>query len=89
MRTPFDPLFFLERELRLRVFLGSKGNISVHGLEELSPKRQTKARKIIDIYNDLLLLQLDAPDRGMRPSVRKLMAQGKIAICEGKYVVPG
>jgi hypothetical protein len=38
-------------------------------------------------YDKLLRMQLDAPMREQRPSVNKLLAQGKIVIRNGKYTM--
>jgi hypothetical protein len=87
--TPiFDPLRFLEVQLRLQVTLGRDGKILLHGLNDLSPKRRQQAFKVVKIYDKLLRMQLDAPTRELRPSVNKLLAQGKIVIKDKKYVLP-
>jgi len=87
--TPiFDPLRFLEVQLRLQVTLGRDGKILLHGLNDLSPKRRQQAFKVVKIYDKLLRMQLDAPTRELRPSVNKLLAQGKIVIKNKKYVLP-
>jgi hypothetical protein len=87
--TPiFDPLRFLEHQLRLEVTLGQNGKILLHGLNDLSPKRRQQAFNVVKVYDKLLRMQLDAPRREMRPSVNKLLAQGKIVIKNKKYVLP-
>jgi hypothetical protein len=87
--TPiFDPLRFLEVQLRLQVTLGRDGKILLHGLNDLSPKRRQQAFKVVKIYDKLLRMQLDAPTRELRPSVNKLLAQGKVVIKNKKYVLP-
>ena len=87
MPSPFDPLQYLESELRLDLNLDAKGNIVVEGMWQLNPHQKKKANDILKLYDKLLRLQLDAPSRMMRPSVRKLMAQGKIEIRNGQYVL--
>ena len=76
MRTPFDPLKFLQ-SLRLDVELDSKGQITVHGMRFLEPHKAKQARNVLKIYDKLLRMQLDAPSKTMRPSVRKLLALGE------------
>ena len=41
------------------------------------------------MYPRILELQMDAPKRELRPSIRKLMAQGKVKIVKGRYRVKG
>ena len=85
---PFDPLLFLERTLRLKVFYSKRGtHIVLHGLAALSKERQRQARWVVAHYPWILELQLDAPTRELRPSIRKLMAQGKVEIVKGRYRV--
>jgi hypothetical protein len=87
--TPiFDPLRFLEVQLRLQVTFGQNGKIMLYGLNDLSAKRRQQAFKVIKVYDKLLRMQLDAPTPQLRPSVNKLLAQGKIIIKKGKYVLP-
>ena len=86
MPTPFDPLIFLEYELGLDFSLDSKGNIVVKGLWSLLTHQKQKAQAVLKTYDRLLKLQLNAPSRTMRPSVRKLLAQGKIAIRDGQFI---
>jgi hypothetical protein len=85
MRTPFDPLSYLE-SLYLDLFLDPSGNVVAEGMWSLEPHQKKKAKTILRIYDKLLRLQLDAPSESMRPSVRKLLAQGKIEIRDGQYV---
>ncbi len=66
--------------------LDSRGNIVVKGMWSLDPHQKKKARAVLQTYDKLLRLQLDAPSKNMRPSVRKLLAQGKIEIKDGQYV---
>ncbi len=89
MRTPFDPLHYLEYEMRLYLDLDSKGNIAIKGMWSLESHQKTKAQAVLDTYDKLLRLQLDAPSESMRPSVRKLLAQGKIEIRDGQYILAG
>ncbi len=88
MRTPFDPLSYLE-SLYLDLSLDSKDTIVVKGMWSLEPHQHKKARAILKTYDRLLKLQLNAPSESMRPSVRKLLAQGKIEIRDGQYVLAG
>jgi hypothetical protein len=83
--TPFDPLRFLEGEMRLRVELTPQGKIILHGMSRLHPRHRRRAKWVLDTYDRLLRMQLDAPAREMRPSVRKLLAQGKIGIRGGMW----
>lgn len=86
--TPiFDPMRFLEVQLRLQVTLGQNGKIMLHGLNDLSPKRRKQAFNVVKVYDKLLRMQLDTPTRELRPSVNKLLAQGKIVIKNKKYVL--
>jgi len=62
--------------------------ILLHGLNDLSPKRRQQAFKVVKVYDKLLRMQMDAPTRELRPSVNKLLAQGKIVIKNKKYVLP-
>ncbi|EFI36143.1 conserved hypothetical protein [Desulfonatronospira thiodismutans ASO3-1] len=87
MRTPFDPLKFLQ-SLRLNVELDSKGQVTVHGIRFLEPHKAQQARNVLQIYDKLLRMQLDAPSKTMRPSVRKLLALGKVEIRDGQYTIP-
>lgn len=86
MHTPFDPLRFLQVEYSLELSLDSSGNIVADGMRSLYPHQKNKAKAVLSTYGKLLRLQLDAPSRSMRPSVRKLLAQGKIEIRGGQYV---
>jgi len=87
MLTPFDPLQFLQSEMRLSLDLDSKGNILVEGMNHLLPHQYKQAKAVLKTYDKLLRLQLNAPSKRMRPSVRKLLAQGKIEIRAGVYVL--
>ena len=87
MRTPFDQLKLLH-SMRLDVELDSKGQITVHGMRFLEPDKAQQARNVLQIYDKLLRMQLDAPSKTMRPSVRKLLALGKVEIRGGIYVLP-
>ena len=85
-QEPFDPLKFLERTLRLDVYYSKRGtHIVLEGLAALPEEKQHQAWWVVRTYKKLLQVQLDAPKREMRPSVRKLLAQGKVAIKDGKY----
>ena len=86
-RRPFDPLRYL-KELRLDVQLGKDSRIQLLGVNALPPQRRQKAFKVIEVYEKLLRMQLDSPTPEMRPSINKLLAQGKIVIKDGKYFLP-
>lgn len=55
------------------------------GLAALPEEKQQQARNVVRVYPKLLELQLDAPKRELRPSIRKLLAQGKVEIVKGRY----
>ncbi|HMB30626.1 MAG TPA: hypothetical protein VKN82_02245 [Desulfohalobiaceae bacterium] len=84
-RILFDPLFFLEYDLRLTVSLEGNGYIRLDGLRILPAHQRRMTMKYIRIYKGLLCMQQDAPRR-MRPSLQKLIAQGKIRLEKGQYV---
>ncbi len=86
MHIPFDPLQFLEFEMRLDLDLDSNGQIKVKHMWSLEPPQKKKARAVLKTYDKLLRLQLDAPSKKMRPSVRKLLAQGEIEIRDEIYL---
>ena len=78
-RKPFDPLLFLERTLELRVYYFKRGNhIVLDGLAALPEEKQNQARQVVRMYPRILELQMDTQKLGLRPSIRKLMAQGKV-----------
>ncbi len=85
-RSLFDPLIFLERELRLEVIMEPNGHIRLEGLGRIPANKRRKAMKVVKTYKELLRLQLDVSDKKMRPSVQKLIAQGKIRLEKGYYV---
>ncbi len=68
--------------------MDSRGRIMALGWYDLPEHKKMKAQKVIRIYGKLLRMQLDAPSKEKRYSVRKLMAQGKIVIRGGEYVLP-
>ncbi len=74
--------------MRLRVDLDTKGRIILHGLGRLEPHHAKRALWVRDTCDRLLRMQLDALKRGIQPSVRKLLAHGKIVIRGGRYVLP-
>jgi hypothetical protein len=83
---PFDPLKFLEHQLLLTVRLDEDGSrILVYGVSGLSPGKRKQVTWVVRTYAGLLRLQLKASKPELRPSVRKLLAQGKVAIKDGKY----
>ncbi|MBS3779067.1 MAG: hypothetical protein KGY41_01590 [Desulfovermiculus sp.] len=64
------------------------GKILLYGLSGLSAKRRQQAFNVVRVYDKLLRMQLDSPSRELRPSVNKLLAQGKIVIKNKRYVLP-
>ena len=74
--------------MRLDIELDSKGQITVHGMRFLEPHKAKQARNVLKVYDKLLRMQLDAPSKTMRPSVRKLLALGKVEVRDGQYVLP-
>jgi hypothetical protein len=82
----FDPLRFLEQQLHLSVQHGSDDKIYLHGISKLYPQKRKQAKWVLDNYEGLLRLQLDAPKKELRPSVQKLLAKGKISIQNKRYV---
>ena len=87
-RKPFDPLLFLERTLELRVYYSKTGShIVLDGIAALSEDKQRQARQVVRLYPRILELQMDAPKRELRSSIRKLLAQGKVEIVNGRYRV--
>jgi hypothetical protein len=85
-RDPFDPLHYLERAIRVKVRLEKGGRIVLDGLGRLSQQNRRRAMWVLRTYEKLLRLQLDAPKPELRPSIRKLIAQGKLRIVNGTYV---
>lgn len=85
VRPPFDPLQFLY-DIRQDARLDKNGRIVLDGLSKIPTERRWEALKVVSMYEKLLRMQLDAPNEGMRPSVRKLLAQGKIKVEGGRYV---
>ena len=84
-RTPFDPLKYLN-SLRLDVRLDKEGKIVLDGMKNVPGHKRHQVWHVVKEYDKLLRMQLDAPNEGMRPSVRKLLAQGKLKTKDGKYV---
>ncbi|MGM0424547.1 MAG: hypothetical protein ACQEQX_06475 [Thermodesulfobacteriota bacterium] len=60
--------------MKLKVELTSQGKIILHGMSRLHPRHRRRAKWVLDTYDRLLRMQLDAPKKEMRPSVRKLLA---------------
>ena len=85
-RRLFDPLRLLEHQLLLNVYQGQDGGIYLQGIGSLPHRKRKQAKWVLDNYEGLLRLQLDAPKKRLRPSVQKLLAQGKIRIVNGRYV---
>ncbi len=81
----FDPLYYLQRELRLKAWIDNKDQILLDGLNYLSRQQVQKALWVVRTYDKLLRIQLGDP---RRPSVYKLIAQGKLEVRKGRYVKP-
>lgn len=71
----------------LTVRLDEAGRILLYGMSGLHPRKKGQATWVVRTYEGLLRLQLDATKPELRPSVRKLMAQGKVEIVNGRYRV--
>jgi hypothetical protein len=84
-RKLFDPLYYLQRELRLKVWIGRNDRILLDGLNSLGQEHVQRALWVVRTYDKLLRVQLNDP---RRPSVYKLIAQGKMAVRKGRYVSP-
>lgn len=69
------------------MWLDNKEQIRLDGYYSLSLKKRKQVDSALANYRPLLLMQLDAPNKGMRPSVRKLLAQGKVVVKDGRYVM--
>ena len=83
-----EPLKFLERILHLDVYYSKRRtHIVLDGLNALTKKKQHQAWWVIITYKKLLQVQLDSPKRKMRPSVRKMLAQGKLKFVNRGYRV--
>ena len=79
----FDPLKFLEHQLRLNVRTDRNGQIKLDGISKYGEEWRKQAIWVTRKYDKLLRMQLSDP---RRPSVYKLIAQGKIMIKKGFYV---
>lgn len=79
----FDPLKYLEHDLRLNVKLDKNGQIVLYGISWLGEEWRKKAVWVLRTYDKLLKIQLSDPKR---PSVYKLFAQEKIKIRKGQFV---
>lgn len=84
-QKPFDPLGYLY-SLRLDAKLGENGEIILLNTNEVPAHKWEQVRYVVSTYAGLLRMQLDAPSKEMRPSVRKLLAQGKIRVEKGEYI---
>lgn len=74
--------------MELRVYYYKRGtHIVLDGIAMLSEDKQNQARQVVRMYPRILELQMDAPKQELRPSIRKLMAQGKVEIVKGRYRV--
>jgi len=80
----FDPLLYLENELRCRVSLEAAGEVRLQFDRQHSDENIRKAKAVAKRYARLLALQL----REGRKSVQKLMAHGKIRLVAGQYRLP-
>jgi len=85
-RKLFDPLYYLERVLRLKVRIDNKDQILLDGLNYLGQHQVKQALGVVRTYDKLLRIQLNDPKK---PSVYKLIAQGKLELRKGKYVSAG
>ncbi len=86
MATPwqlFDPLYFLQHRLLLKVWIDKNNQIKLDGISRLGKEWRKKAVWVLRNYDKLLRMQLNDP---RYPSVYKLIAQGKITIQKGQYV---
>ena len=84
-RKLFDPLRYLNSH-RLNVRLDQNGRIVLDGMRDVPGHKRRQVWQVVKEYDKLLRMQLDAPCEGMRPSVRKLLAHGKIKVEGGRYV---
>ena len=82
-RKLFDPLHYLERDLRMKVGIDKKGQILLDGLNSIGQQNIDRALWVVRTYDRLLRIQLKDP---RRPSVYKLIAQGKLEVRKGRYV---
>ncbi len=82
-RKLFDPLHYLERDLRLKVGVDKKGQILLDGLSFIGQQNIDRALWVVRTYDRLLRIQLND---SRRPSVYKLIAQGKLEVRKGRYV---
>jgi hypothetical protein len=82
---PFDPLRYLEN-LRLETFLSKDNQIILKGISRIPARDKKKAIWVLTNYEELLKMQLNADKPELRPSVRKLLAHGKIVIMNGRYI---
>ena len=80
----FAPLRFLENEIFAKVDLGPDGKPRLTFDRKHAPDRIRQAQAIAKRFDRLLALQLAHG----RASVQKLLAQGKIELRGGRYVVP-
>jgi hypothetical protein len=82
MHQIFDPLHYLQRNLKCRVILDETGEVRLaFAFRQQQPTIQ-KARTVLENYRGLLKLQLE--NNGA--SVRKLIAQGKLRIEGGRFI---
>lgn len=84
-RKLFDPHSYLQRELRLKVWIDHKDQILLDGLNSHGPQNIDRALWVVRTYGRLLRIQITDP---RRPSVYKLIAQGKLEVRKGRYVDP-
>jgi hypothetical protein len=77
----FDPLHFLQRNLKCQVVLDKQGEVRLSFAFKQQQPTILKARKVLQAYRGLLKFQLENGGA----SVRKLMAQGKLKIEGGRF----
>jgi hypothetical protein len=77
-RALFDPLRYIEEELRIQVELDANGSPK---LGPGHPINREKAQRVLATYSDLVALQV----RKGRRSIQWLMAHGKIHLEGGRY----
>lgn len=85
MASLFDPLRYLEREIRCEVVLDDTGAVRLKFDRQHNPENIKKARAVAKRYDRLLTLQLSEGGQ----SVQKLLALGKIKLVGGRYRLPG
>lgn len=86
--NPFDPLNYLERQLRLRVNHSKDDRILVGGLSRLPEHRKEKAVWVVNNYKELLKMQLDAESNELDQQYDNIIGQLVNMIREsGKWII--